>query len=86
MSVRVEGQVIFLEDQCHVEQAEQLFLRLQEAPDRTIDLSGCRHLHSAVAQVLLSFGARVSGEPADEFLRRYVAPNFSHSEDRRDDQ
>lgn len=74
MSVRVEGPVIFLEDQCHVEQAEQLLQRLQEDPYRRVDLSGCRHLHSAVVQVLLSHGARVSGDPVDPFLRQFVAP------------
>jgi len=80
MSVRVEGQVIFLEDQCHVEQAEELVLRLLEDPTRHVDITGCRHLHSALAQALLSFAARVSGEPADPFLRRFVAPNLYPSE------
>jgi hypothetical protein len=80
MSVRVEGPVIFLEGQCHVEQAEQLLQRLQEDPDRRIDLSACRHLHTAVVQVLLSHGARVSGDPVDPFLRQFVAPCFQRSE------
>jgi len=80
MSVRVEGQVIFLEGQCHVEQAEQLLVQLHEDPTRSVDLSGCRHLHSALAQVLLSHAVRVSGEPADPFLRQFVAPCFQPSE------
>lgn len=80
MSIRVEGQVIYLEDQCHVDQAEQLLQRLHEDPTRSVDLSGCRHLHSALAQVLLSHAVRVSGEPADTFLRQFVAPNFQLTE------
>ena len=80
MSVRVEGSVIFLEGDCHVEQAEQLLLRLHEEPTRSVDLSGCRQLHGAVAQVLLSHAPRVSGDSADPFLRQFVAPNFQPSE------
>lgn len=80
MTVRVDGQVIFLEDDCHVDQAELLLLRLQEDPARSVDLSRCRHLHSALAQVLLSHGVRVSGEPPDTFLRQFVAPNFQSAE------
>lgn len=80
MTVRLEDQVIVLEDQCHVEQAEQLLVRLHEDPTRTVDLSRCRHLHSALVQVLLSHATRVSGEPEDPFLRQFVAPNFHHPE------
>ena len=80
MSVRVDGSVIFLEDQCHVEQAELLLLRLLEDPTRRVDVTRCRHLHSAVVQVLLSHAARVSGEPADPFLSQFVAPCFQPSE------
>jgi hypothetical protein len=76
MSVRVEGSVIYLEDDCHVEQAEHLLQTLQEDPARSVDLSRCRHLHSALVQVLLSHGVQVSGEPTDSFLRQFVAPNL----------
>ena len=85
MSLRFEGDVVFLEDECHVEQAEQLLQFLQASPGRTVDLSGCRHLHSALAQLLLSLNVRVSGEPEDLFLRQFVAPNFQPSEDRIDE-
>lgn len=85
MSVRVAGRVIFLEGDCHVEDAERLLLRLQEDPTRTVDLSECRQLHSALAQVLLSHAVRVSGEPSDVFLRHFVAPNFQLPKDPRDD-
>jgi len=84
MTVRIEGQVVFLEGDCHVEQAETLLQALRAAPGRTVDLSGCRHLHGALAQVLLSLRPRVSGDPPDIFLRRFVAPNFQPAEDRVD--
>lgn len=80
MTVRLDGDVIVLEGECHVEQAEQLLQRLQDAPASTVDLSACRHLHGAVVQVLLSFSARVSGDPANTFLRQFVAPNFQPPE------
>lgn len=85
MSVRVEGHVVFLDGDCHVEQAEQLHQVLHASPWRTVDLSGCRHLHGAVAQVLLSLRPRVSGDPKDPFLRQLVAPNFQPPEDRVDE-
>lgn len=80
MSLRVDGQTIFLENDCHVELAETLLQALQAAPGRSVDLSGCRHLHGAVAQVLLSFRPPLCGEPADAFLRQFVAPNFESLE------
>jgi hypothetical protein len=76
MSVRIDGDVIRLEGACHVEQAEVLLQALLAVPERTVDVAGCRHLHGAVVQVLLSFATRVSGDPADAFLRQFVAPNF----------
>jgi len=79
MSVRVEGGVIFLEGQCHVEEAEQLLQHLQENPTRSVDLSDCRHLHGALAQTLLSHAVRVTGESPDTFLRQFVVPNLQPS-------
>lgn len=76
MSVRVDGAVILLEGHCHVEEAEALLQRLHEDPARSVDLSGCRHLHGALAQILLSHTVVVFGESPDTFLRRFVAPNF----------
>lgn len=76
MTMRLDGEVIRLEGDCHVEQAEQLVVWLQQAPGRSVDISACRHLHSAVVQVLLSFAPRVAGTPSDPFLREFVAPNF----------
>lgn len=76
MSVRLDGDVIRLEGDCHVEQAEALVRLLQEDRERQVDLSACRQLHSALAQVLLAFGSAVGGNPDDPFLRELVLPNF----------
>lgn len=76
MSVRLDGTVIRLEGDCHVEQAETLVRLLQEGPARTVDIGQCRQLHSALAQALLAFGAPVHGEAEDPFLRDLIQPNF----------
>ena len=78
MSIRLEGHIIRLEGDCHVEQAEMLVRLLQEDPSRCVDLEGCRRMHGALAQVLLAFGATVCGTPKTPFLRDLVLPNFRH--------
>jgi hypothetical protein len=77
MSVRRDGNLIRLEGDCRVEDAETLVRLLQEDAVLTIDVSGCRSLHAAVAQVILSFGTGVTGAPADPFLLDHVLPNFT---------
>jgi hypothetical protein len=76
MSVRLDGDVIRLDGDCHVEEAEALVRLLQEDRERQVDLGACRQLHSALAQVLIAFGAVVCGRPDDPFLRELVLPNF----------
>ena len=76
MTVRLDGDVIRLEGDCHVEQAEHLVQLLEATPGRTVDIALCRHLHAALAQVLLVFRPSVTGRPADPFLRDLIAPNF----------
>ncbi|WP_159717446.1 hypothetical protein [Geminicoccus flavidas] len=74
MTVRLVGDVIRLEGACPVEEAEALLALVQERPDRPVDLSGCRHLHGAVLQVLLAFRPRVQGQSEDPFLRDWILP------------
>ncbi|MBS0333309.1 MAG: hypothetical protein JSS35_11115 [Proteobacteria bacterium] len=79
MTVRLDGEVIHLEGDCHVEDAEVLLRRLQEAPGRGVDLSQCRRMHAALAQVLLSFRTPILAAPQDSFLRDRLLPNFQRS-------
>ena len=81
MTVALDGEVIRLVEECRVEEAEELLRLLLASSDRIVDLSQCRQMHAAVAQVLLSLSARVAGEPADPFLRQFVAPNFKRLEE-----
>lgn len=78
MSIRLEDDLIRLDGDCHVEQAEVLVRLLQEDPARRVDLSNCRRMHGALAQVLLAFGAIVCGTPDASFLCDFVQPNFRH--------
>jgi hypothetical protein len=76
MTVRLIDEIIVLEGDCYVEEAETLTVLLQTA-DRVVDLNGCRMLHGAVLQVLLAFAPAISGEPGDPFLKALVAPALS---------
>jgi hypothetical protein len=64
MSVVLLGDVIYLEDQCRVEDAEPLLRFLREGPTRQVDLAGAGHLHAAVFQILLAFRPPISGDRA----------------------
>jgi hypothetical protein len=74
MSVRLDRGVIALEGECHVEDAEHLAALLEAEADPLVDLAQCRHLHGALLQVLLWYRPRVTGAPADPFLRAWVVP------------
>jgi hypothetical protein len=73
MTVRTDDDVIRLEGECWVEDAEPL-ADLLRAGGRTVDLSGCTRLHGAVAQALLAFAPSLEGAPRSEFLARHLAP------------
>jgi hypothetical protein len=82
MTVRLDGEVIRLEGECRLEEAESLVALLCEGSARTVDLSTCQGLHGAVLQVLLKFIPPVIGEPQDAFLRKFVAPGLRQTDDR----
>jgi hypothetical protein len=62
---------------CTVEDALTLleFLKGSEAPE--VDLSACTYLHTALLQLLLVVGPRVTVPPGDPSLARWVAPLLS---------
>jgi len=74
MTVRLEGDVVRLEGDCRLEEAEALAALICDHPERVVDLSMCRLMHSALVQVLLSFAPAVRGDPDDAFLRDFVTP------------
>jgi hypothetical protein len=76
MTVRRDGEIIRLEGDCGVEDAETLVALLQGDETPTVDLGQCRHAHTAVVQALLSHGAQVSGAPDEPFMRDFVLPQL----------
>ena len=71
---RTADGAIRLEGDCPVEEAETLLALLLADPEAMVDWRSCGSAHAAVAQVLLALGRPVLGEPADPFLRRWIAP------------
>lgn len=74
MTVRLDVDIIRLEGDCHVEQAEALVQLLQDDRRRTVDLTGCQRVHAALVQALLAFKPKIQGAPADPFLRDHLMP------------
>jgi len=72
MSVRTDGDTIFLEGECGVEDAEPLAAALETGAFAQVDVSLCRHLHSAVVQALVAFRSDLAGVPTEGFLTRFV--------------
>ena len=71
--IRVDDGVIRLEGHCPVEDAEPLLEALQGGGAPSLDLGGCRSVHTAVLQLLLVSRARVLIPPADALLARLLS-------------
>ena len=74
MSVRLDGDVIFLEGGCRVEDAEPLLGWLQANRERIVDLTNAEHLHAGVLQVLMALRPSTRGTPSDAYLRDWIFP------------
>jgi hypothetical protein len=74
MSVRIEHNTAVLEGACGVADAEPLYAALSEGRATAVDLAACTEIHAAVAETLLKFPVRITGEAADAFVRDFVTP------------
>ncbi|MCB5177208.1 MULTISPECIES: hypothetical protein [Microvirga] len=79
MTVRLDGNIIVLEGQCRVEDAEPLLGWLQADEGRTVDLTDAEHLHAAVLQVLLALKPPLRGAGKDAFIRDWIAPALTNA-------
>ena len=61
MSVALFDGRVRLEGECRVEDAETLLTLLQSDPGRVVDVTGVRHVHAAVLQVLMALRPRIDG-------------------------
>ncbi len=74
MSIRVAGNVILLEGQCGLDDAERLLRVLLEASEAPIDWHNCADAHTAVIQLLVIAGREIRGTPRSDFLKDKIAP------------
>lgn len=71
MSVRLDGELIHLEGDSPVADAEALVGLLQRGA-RRVDVSACRQMHAAVLQALLAFRPAMQGRLEDSFLSQVL--------------
>jgi hypothetical protein len=74
MSIDLQENTVRLQGDCLAEDAEQLLTLLQANPNRSVDLTGLRLLHTAVLQVLLALRPRLAGSAADPFVQKWLVP------------
>lgn len=72
MSIRPEGDILYLEGQCRIEDAEPLSVHLQSGAAQ-VDASACELMHGGVLQALIALNAKVVGTPADQTLSAWLA-------------
>lgn len=73
MTVRREGELIYLDGACEVGEAETLVALLEQGLC-VVDLSLARQLHGAVVQVLLKFKPELRGISEQAFVRDFLVP------------
>jgi hypothetical protein len=74
MSVRLDGNIIALEGQCRVEDAELLLGLLQGGTGRIVDLTEAEHLHAAVLQILMALRPTLRGVGKNAFMGDWITP------------
>ena len=74
MPLRTDGATLHLEAVCGVEEALALLERLAAPQPPGVDLSACRHLHTALVQVLAACRPRVVAPPEDSCLAHWLMP------------
>ena len=77
MTVRQEGDLIFLEGRCTAEEAEVLLFTLLDRPECVIDASGLTRAHLAVVQILLALKPDMLAPPADPVLANIIMDQSS---------
>ena len=74
MSARLDGNIILLEGQCRVEDAEPLLGWLQADSSRVVDLTNAEHLHAAVFQILMALRPPIREGEKDAFVHDWLIP------------
>jgi len=72
MTVRLSPTgTIVIEGHSPVEDAESLLERLHAHAGAAVDCSGCASMHTAVLQVLMATGAKLTEACGDDFVRAW---------------
>lgn len=74
MPIRFGKNSVTMDGACTVEEALPLLEYLQTHPQAKVAMRACTALHSAVLLVLLALRPKLSSQPDEPFLRRWVVP------------
>jgi hypothetical protein len=72
--------IVILDGVCTVEDAEPLLQMLQATPGAVADWTRCRHLHTAVLQVIIASGIVPIGPCGDVWVQQWLAPQLIQRE------
>jgi hypothetical protein len=73
---RDENGTIVMEGDSPAEDAELLLQLLQATPQAVLDWTRCRHIHSAVLQVVLAAQPSLCGPCGDPWVREWLPPGW----------
>ena len=73
MTIRIESEIIHVEGNSPVEDAEPILAALQDGPARSVDVSRAVRLHSASIQILLALRPPIIGLPSDSFQAHHLS-------------
>lgn len=74
MPLRFGKNTVAFDDGCLVEEALALLEFLQVHPAARVNLRGCTHMHTAILQVLMALGPKITALPDEPFLQRWLTP------------
>ncbi|CAK0766626.1 conserved hypothetical protein [Gammaproteobacteria bacterium] len=72
MPIQFRRNLVVLDDLCTVEEAEGLLQWLQNHTKAKLNLKDCKHLHTAILQVLMAARTPVATWPDDVDLARWL--------------
>jgi hypothetical protein len=78
MPISYQDELVLLEQNVGVEEAETLLEWLQQHPAASADLRACSHLHAANLQVLMAAGVTISAWPTDATLAGWLKSALDH--------
>ncbi|WP_353684295.1 hypothetical protein V4D30_00500 [Thermodesulfovibrio sp. 3907-1M] len=72
MAVEIKNSTLKFIDLVTVEDAEAIFNKLLEKKKIKIDMSQCKHIHTAILQLLMVFTPEIIKLPEDKDLKKWI--------------